>query len=523
MPMSLHSNGVPETSESRDAVHWPDNIAHRSHVALRSMTAEEDSFGRFYSLLLVLLLRSVEQYGSLSAGIFDTHAFMYSVSHFLVMFGVSFAIGVIVGFLTALLTKFTHIRDYPTLETALFILMSYSTFLLAETVGFTGIVAVLFCGIIQAHYTYNNLSEESKVWTREFFEILNFLSENFVFAYIGVSTFTFQQHYWDVRFVLIALFACIVARAVNVYPLSAIINLCRSYGKSCKSDCFRGRSRARQSAETQSSVVDANSGQSSGYDVLKDSYRPSSDQDDESTKMFTADIPWNVQHMLFYSGLRGAMAFSLAIRNTSSTTRQMFFSTTIVVVMITVIIFGGLSTTMLAWLKIRVGVNSPQATEGSSYHDDNVLRPPRRHLGCCAYCWYRLDRQYIMPLFTNRGPPLTESVPWCCYPIAKLLTTTQQLNQPLDEQSSRPETRGDSPAVLILHDRNVGVKLDSESALDPKSYQYTPLIQMDGHETRELKAHDDSSADLSDVLNHAHPDPLDSTKVQGRFIHQDIA
>jgi sodium/hydrogen exchanger-like protein 6/7 len=65
------------------------------------------------------------------------------------------------------MTKFTYIRDFPLLETTLFVLMSYSTFLASEAAGLTGIVAVLFCGIFQAHYTFNNLSQESKQRTRD--------------------------------------------------------------------------------------------------------------------------------------------------------------------------------------------------------------------------------------------------------------------------------------------------------------------------------------------------------------------
>lgn len=97
------------------------------------------------------------------------------------------------------MTKFTKLRDFQLLETALFFLMSWSTFLLAEACGFTGdahvhkqimwgngnifpnhgrvtellpaafsgVVAVLFCGITQAHYTFNNLSAESKDRTKQ--------------------------------------------------------------------------------------------------------------------------------------------------------------------------------------------------------------------------------------------------------------------------------------------------------------------------------------------------------------------
>jgi len=36
-------------------------------------------------------------------------------------------------------------------------------------------------------------------------ELLNFLMENFVFTYIGVSLFTFRSHKWEAPFILLAL------------------------------------------------------------------------------------------------------------------------------------------------------------------------------------------------------------------------------------------------------------------------------------------------------------------------------
>ncbi|GAA6072376.1 sodium/hydrogen exchanger 6b isoform X1, partial [Tachysurus ichikawai] len=132
---------------------------------------------------------------------FEGEAMLASLGLFLGVFSGSFLLGSAAGVLTALLTKFTRLRDFPLLETALFFLMSWSTFLLAEACSITGVVAVLFCGITQAHYTYNNLSTESKKRTKELFELLNFLAENFIFSYMGVTLFSFQHHVFNIVFI----------------------------------------------------------------------------------------------------------------------------------------------------------------------------------------------------------------------------------------------------------------------------------------------------------------------------------
>nr|AXV43381.1 sodium/hydrogen exchanger 6b [Lateolabrax maculatus] len=319
---------------------------------------------------------------------FEAMALLKSFGIFLGVFSGSFALGVATGVMTALVTKFTKLRDFPLLETALFFLMSWSTFLLAEACGFTGVVAVLFCGITQAHYTYNNLSPDSQDRTKQLFELLNFLAENFIFSYMGLTLFSFQSHVFNPMFIVGAFVAVFLGRAANIYPLSFLLNL----GRKNK-------------------------------------------------------IGSNCQHVMMFAGLRGAMTFALSIRDTATYARQMMFSTTLLIVFFTVWICGGGTTPMLSFMSIPVGVDSDQDTSSSAVLDGSQRRNTKHESAWPFRIWYNFDHNYLKPLLTHSGPPLTATMPACCGPLARCLTSPQAY-----------ENEGqlyDDDSDFILNDANV--------------------------------------------------------------------
>jgi sodium/hydrogen exchanger-like protein 6/7 len=63
-------------------------------------------------------------------------------------------------------------------------------------------------------------------------------------------------------------------------------------------------------------------------------------------------IDMKMQHLMVFSGLRGAMAFALAIRNTSTQARRLILTTTSIIVIVTVIGCGGTTNKVIKWLGI---------------------------------------------------------------------------------------------------------------------------------------------------------------------------
>ena len=160
---------------------------------------------------------------------------MESAGFFLVIFVGSLAVGVLFALSATLFFKFlnkhgaheghvTLLQKNNHIEMALVMIAPYAAYAAAESMSLSGIVAILFCGMVMAHYTVPNLSPETAVNSKVVFKVLATLAETFVFIYMGVAMFLEEEKWSMVPFVLVAMVGCAGGRALNVFPVIRWVN-----------------------------------------------------------------------------------------------------------------------------------------------------------------------------------------------------------------------------------------------------------------------------------------------------------
>ena len=56
-----------------------------------------------------------------------------------------------------------------------------------QVLQLSGIVALFFTGICHAHYSYFSVERDAQITLRRFFQFAAFISETFVFAFLGLQ------------------------------------------------------------------------------------------------------------------------------------------------------------------------------------------------------------------------------------------------------------------------------------------------------------------------------------------------
>ena len=232
------------------------------------------------------------------------------------------------------------------LEASVVALFPWIAYMAAEAARLVGIVSILFCGIVMGHYTRRNLSPGGRALTMGAFGLMAQLSETFVFIYIGASVFLALPKYFSTAVWAVAM--CFASRYVAVFPGVSLINAHVGTELAAR----RARAEVNTNAPTP-----AGGGDQTFTGILKGAYPAVASAVEHSlASVFHSGgpVPLNHARMLWFSGLRGAMAFALALE--AAATRgddgRAILTGCLGAVVFTTLVVGGLTTRALGWLGI---------------------------------------------------------------------------------------------------------------------------------------------------------------------------
>ncbi|HIK46908.1 MAG TPA: cation:proton antiporter [Leptolyngbyaceae cyanobacterium M65_K2018_010] len=144
-----------------------------------------------------------------------------SLTRFLVFVGVGASIGALIGFGLSFLTQRF---DIPLVEQSLTLVSAYGTYLVAEELGGSGVIAVVITGLILGNFGSRiGMNPRTRLVVSEFWEFVSFFINSIVFLLIGDQV-RFDQLLDELDKILVAIVIMIAARAISVFGLGALSN-----------------------------------------------------------------------------------------------------------------------------------------------------------------------------------------------------------------------------------------------------------------------------------------------------------
>ncbi|KAK7873404.1 hypothetical protein R5R35_000199 [Gryllus longicercus] len=169
----------------------------------------------------VVLYHMFEAYSEMGVSNIVYTDVLSGLASFLVVALGGTCIGVVWGFLTGLVTRYT--LEVRVIEPIFIFVMAYLAYLNAEVFHMSGILAITFCGITMKNYVESNISHKSHTTIKYTMKMLSSSSETIIFMFLGVATVN-DEHDWNTWFVFLTIIFCSVYRAIGVVLLTAVAN-----------------------------------------------------------------------------------------------------------------------------------------------------------------------------------------------------------------------------------------------------------------------------------------------------------
>jgi CPA1 family monovalent cation:H+ antiporter len=141
-------------------------------------------------------------------------------------FAYDFAGGIVIGLAVAGGAELLYrmITD-PLAETSFTLAVMFGSYVLAESLGVSGLMAVAIAGLYMGNRTMRTaMSEETRITVTRFWEVVTFLATSFAFLLLGLKA-NFGALLSFAPFVVAAFAAILFARAVSVYPIIALTRI----------------------------------------------------------------------------------------------------------------------------------------------------------------------------------------------------------------------------------------------------------------------------------------------------------
>jgi CPA1 family monovalent cation:H+ antiporter len=143
-----------------------------------------------------------------------------SLSNFFIVSIGGILVGLVLGLLVA--QVISRVDNYL-IETTLTTILAFGSYLLAEKLGVSGILAVLVAGLVNGNISPQGMSPTSRIVIFNFWEYVAFLANSLIFLLIGLSiNITALLAAWQP--ILWAILAVFIARIIVVYGLSWLVN-----------------------------------------------------------------------------------------------------------------------------------------------------------------------------------------------------------------------------------------------------------------------------------------------------------
>ncbi len=167
--------------------------------------------------------------GAIASGVFSAATLGQGIIGFFSSFIGGILVGGILGYLMGY--AISLVQGNPLVLATISAVVAYGSFIIAEhNFHVSGVIAVVSAGMVVGWLRCNRLHPEQRTYLHEFWEYAAFLANSLIFLLVGITTASFIVDLSTSEPIflslLLAVITVVIARAVVVFSLVPLVNLC---------------------------------------------------------------------------------------------------------------------------------------------------------------------------------------------------------------------------------------------------------------------------------------------------------